>query len=81
MSSRVLVFLGGLVMPVYLTHNLVLKSMHVLDIRYGNLMFACIVFVFCFMLAWVIMWLLRQVRYLRIKNELISSNEKSQDTM
>lgn len=81
MSSRVLVFLGGLVMPVYLTHNLVLKSMRVLDIRYGNLMYACIVFVFCFMLAWGIMWLLRQVRNLRIKNELISSNEKSRNTM
>lgn len=60
LGCRLLVLLGGLVMPVYLTHNLVLKSMRAFLVYYGDMVRASMVFCCCFLFAWCIMWLLRR---------------------
>lgn len=48
LGCRLLVLLGGLVMPVYLTHNLVLKSMRAFHVYYGDMVRASIGFLLLF---------------------------------
>lgn len=66
LSSNFMGLLGGLVMPVYLTHNLVLKTMRVMDISMAGLAHAVIVFVCCFLLAWVLTQVVKRGHIKRI---------------
>lgn len=54
LSFKLPVFLGELVMPVFLTHNLVMKSLRGLGITTTSLSHALTAFVICFVIAWLL---------------------------